>query len=112
MFVAGGCVVAVVGELAVASCGSVLCVSGLSVFVLVELLFVACGCVVVVVVVVGELAVGGSSLFFVGGPSVFALAGHLFLARSIVLCVGGPLVSVLVLLLLRDRPFELGCLRS
>jgi len=65
-----------------------------------------------VVVVVGELAVGGSSLFFVGGPSVFALAGHLFLAGSIVLCVGGPLVSVLVLLLLRDRLFELGCLRS
>ena len=41
------------------ACGGVLCVSGLSVFVLVELLFVACGCVVVVVVVVvvGELAV-------------------------------------------------------
>ena len=55
MFVAGGCVVAVVGELAVASCGGVLCVSGMPVFVLVELLFVACGCVVVVVV--GELAV-------------------------------------------------------
>jgi len=38
--------------------------------------------------------------------------GHLFLAGSSVLCVGGPLVSVLVLLLLRDRPFELGCLRG
>ena len=58
------------------------------------------------------LFVASSSLLFVGGPSVFALAGHLFLAGSIVLCVGGPLVSVLVLLLLRDRPFELGCLRS
>jgi hypothetical protein len=37
------------------ACGSVLCVSGLLVFVHVELLFVACG--FVVVVVVGELAV-------------------------------------------------------
>jgi len=51
-------------------------------------------------------------LVFVGGPLVFALVGHLFLAGSSVLCVGGPLVSVLVLPLLRNRPFELGCLRS
>jgi hypothetical protein len=56
--------------------------------------------------------VAGSSLVFVGGPLVFALVGHLFLAGSSVLCVGGPLVSVLVLPLLRNRPFELGCLRS
>ena len=53
-------VVVVVGELAVASCGSVLCVSGLSVCVHMELLFVACGCVAVV----GKLAVASRGSWF------------------------------------------------
>ena len=57
-------------EFAVASCGSVLFVSGLSVFVPVELFFVACG----YIVAVGELAVAScGSLLCVSGLSVFIL---------------------------------------
>ena len=84
LFVACGCVV-VVGEFSVASCESVLCVSGLSVFVHVELFFVACGCVVVV----GELAVAScGSVLCVSGLSVFVHVELYFVACGCVVVVG------------------------
>ena len=46
------------------ACGSVLCVSGLLVFVYMVLLFVACGCLVVVVV--GDLAVASRGSWRLG----------------------------------------------
>jgi len=74
-----------VGEFSVASCESVLCVSGLSVFVHVELFFVACGCVVVV----GELAVAScGSVLCVSGLSVFVHVELHFVACGCVVVVG------------------------